>query len=493
MAHTPELEKLERRYDEDPAKWFAQLAEAYRKYQRVEDAIVILNNHLADRPNYVSALIVLGRCHLDLKADPEAQVAFERVLAIDPENIIALKVMGEIAERAGNTDDARTWLTRLLEVDPSNDEARDALEGMGGAAAADAEPETEAAPSVSFGDIAESFEPTALAEEPAPPPAPGGLVIERASEDEAIPATIEMAAITLDPPVAAPELEPVWEAEPEPEPIADHSLDLAPALDGAPAYAAPMDEAPAEAPMERGELELANFDDPGVAPTEGLEPTIGADIGGRGSLAGLPVILPPDEEEAVDEVRGEPEPVVTETMAELYAQQGLMEEARATYQELLSERPGDARLSARLAALDPAPVAAAVNRFAAAETGGVTARSFLQAVLEGRYAPAPITTPASPAPTMDEAYTEEPPPPSGTPTRPASTAYNLGAVFGEESPAPDPSTPSGGVEGGQKGQGKGGFSFDEFFGGGKPAAPPPGSGEGGEDDSFKSWLKGLKT
>ena len=29
MAHTPELEKLERRYDDDPAKWFAQLAEAY--------------------------------------------------------------------------------------------------------------------------------------------------------------------------------------------------------------------------------------------------------------------------------------------------------------------------------------------------------------------------------------------------------------------------------------------------------------------------------
>jgi hypothetical protein len=198
--------------------------------------------------------------------------------------------------------------------------------------------------------------------------------------------------------------------------------------------------------------------------------------------------------EATDELRGEP-PVVTETMAELYAQQGLMEEARATYQQLLSERPGNARLSAKLAALDPSPgsEAAAVNRFAAAETGGVTARSFLQSVLEGRYAPPPITTPASPAPTMDEAYTEEPPPPSGTPTRPASTAYNLGAVFGEESPAPDPSTPSGGVEGGQQGQGKGGFSFDEFFGGAKPAAPPPGSGEGGEDDSFKSWLKGLKT
>ena len=61
MAYEPELEKLERRYQDDPARNFAQLAERYRKDGRLEDALTLLRGHLAERPNYVSGLVVLGR------------------------------------------------------------------------------------------------------------------------------------------------------------------------------------------------------------------------------------------------------------------------------------------------------------------------------------------------------------------------------------------------------------------------------------------------
>jgi tetratricopeptide (TPR) repeat protein len=148
MAYQPELERLERRFQEDPARNFAQLAEAYRKDGRHDDALIILREHLASRPTYVSGLIVLGRCLLDQKNDPEARETFERVLAIDAEHILALRALGEIAERTGDVASARQWYTRLLEIDPMNDEAQAALERLRYAPLAVAEPEPPPEPPV---------------------------------------------------------------------------------------------------------------------------------------------------------------------------------------------------------------------------------------------------------------------------------------------------------------------------------------------------------
>src|SRR5690606_38291126 len=67
------------------------------------------------------------------------------------------------------------------------------------------------------------------------------------------------------------------------------------------------------------------------------------------------------------EVRPEPEPApepaapsATETMADLYVQQGLTAEAIAVYRQLVEARPLDSALRERLAALEsPVPVAVA--------------------------------------------------------------------------------------------------------------------------------------
>ena len=80
------------------------------------------------RPDYASGHIVLGRCLLDKNDNEAAAQAFEHVLELDAENIIALKSLSEIAERRGDHAAARRWLDRLLDVDPMNDEARAALE-----------------------------------------------------------------------------------------------------------------------------------------------------------------------------------------------------------------------------------------------------------------------------------------------------------------------------------------------------------------------------
>ncbi|HEX6644986.1 MAG TPA: tetratricopeptide repeat protein [Gemmatimonadales bacterium] len=134
-----EIAKLESRWRENPqGLTFAPLAEAYRKMRDIPRALEILAEGLGRHPDYIPASIVLGRCQLDLGNDEQAQAAFERVLELDDENVIALKALAEIAERQGRLDEAGARLTSLLQIDRNNDEARiqlarvEALRASGG-------------------------------------------------------------------------------------------------------------------------------------------------------------------------------------------------------------------------------------------------------------------------------------------------------------------------------------------------------------------------
>ncbi len=131
MAQKSELEKLEQRYRENPSQWFAALADSYRKAGELELALEVVQSGIIDRPDYPSAQIVLARVLLDMDRDREAAQAFQRVLSLDAENIIALKNLSELAERQGDIPMAQAWLRRLLEVDPMNEEAESALTRLG--------------------------------------------------------------------------------------------------------------------------------------------------------------------------------------------------------------------------------------------------------------------------------------------------------------------------------------------------------------------------
>src|SRR5574341_1987187 len=136
MPRPSEIEKLEQRYNENREQWFAALADAYRKMGNLDLALDVVRDGLQKRPNYVSGYIVLGRCLLQKPDDGAAAQAFEKVLSLDAENVIALKALSEGSERAGRLADAVRWLSRLLEVDPMNDEAEQGLARLKQAAAA---------------------------------------------------------------------------------------------------------------------------------------------------------------------------------------------------------------------------------------------------------------------------------------------------------------------------------------------------------------------
>lgn len=149
MATSSEIEKLQRRWDENPlGLTFAPLAEAYRKSGDVTKALELLDLGLAQHPHYVPAHIVRGRCHLDAHADGEAELAFLRVTELDAENVIALRGLAELSERAGRLPDAIRRLEMLLEIDRNNEDARGHLEHLRELLAGQSEAGGHAAPDV---------------------------------------------------------------------------------------------------------------------------------------------------------------------------------------------------------------------------------------------------------------------------------------------------------------------------------------------------------
>src|SRR5206468_2463593 len=83
-AYTSEIEKLEKRWAENPkGRNFAPLADAYRKAGELDRAIELCTAGLERHPDYVSAHIVFGRCLIDQKNDPGASAVFRKVLALE--------------------------------------------------------------------------------------------------------------------------------------------------------------------------------------------------------------------------------------------------------------------------------------------------------------------------------------------------------------------------------------------------------------------------
>ena len=102
-----EIERLERKHAENPeGRYFVPLANAYRKSGEVDRAIRVLRQGLAKHPDYVSAHIVLGRCFRDEGNVDAAGAEFQHVLTLDTQNLVALRMLGELAAEDGNDDEA---------------------------------------------------------------------------------------------------------------------------------------------------------------------------------------------------------------------------------------------------------------------------------------------------------------------------------------------------------------------------------------------------
>ena len=494
-----EIEKLERRYAENPqGLTFAPLAEVHRKNGEVQRALDLLGPGLALHPDYIPASIVLGRCHVDLGDVHAAERAFLHVLALDGENVIALKALADISERLFKFEDAERWLQTLLSLDRSNDEAREQLQRVE-TSRRQAEVASSAKP--------DSREESVLGEEITTPagqesdggagdlaaePSPG---FEPPVAEPAVGWVSQSSEISNLPPSRVDDLEPsaLLDSFEEPpgiqfQPPARYDDEVEP-LDGLVGRDLEVpEELPAEFRVETSEdivlrssggsefqvpdasLELSPREPRGErAPFEEEAPL---------SAESHSAIAEPDAS-AVPESLPEPEIVGWEGRNEGPAGEPELASALTTQEP----EPEPALV---LAEPEPAPTPAAApatapkRAYAATETGGRPVAQFFKDILTARP---PVQ---SPPPTVRQA-----PAPSGggAPTRPAADALSLSSVFGEEEASgTPPAVPASGAGTG--------VSFDDFFG--APGATPPQRGTRAPDpknddlDQFHTWLQNLK-
>src|SRR5690349_15392691 len=133
MAGSSRIDELRKKFDENPRRYFAPLANEYRKLGDFDQAIFICQEFLPQQPGHMSGHIVYGQALFEGGRHEEARTVFETALTLDPENLIALRHLGDIARAFGDLVSARGWYQRVLDADPRNDEIAEILQNLGGA------------------------------------------------------------------------------------------------------------------------------------------------------------------------------------------------------------------------------------------------------------------------------------------------------------------------------------------------------------------------
>ena len=124
MASSPKIDELRKKFEENPRRYFAPLAHEYRKAGDTEQAIAICREYLPQQPGHMSGHIVFGQALFEAKQLDEAKTVFETALSLDPENLIALRHLGDITLAAGDKEAATGWYRRVLDADPRNEETQ---------------------------------------------------------------------------------------------------------------------------------------------------------------------------------------------------------------------------------------------------------------------------------------------------------------------------------------------------------------------------------
>lgn len=616
MASSARIEELRKKFEENPRRYFAPLANEYRKAGDVDEAIAICRDYLPQQPGHMSGHIVYGQALYEARQYEEAKSVFETALALDPENLIALRHLGDICLLIGDIEGARGWYGRVLEADPRNEEIQAQLQSLETSSApgtASAEPTPMSSPAV----------PAAGAEQPVPAVvdslstaptvvvSPPTFAVEKTAEPPVMSArneeptvartpagatqSIELDRVVPEVPAApatdSPRLEglettsigpvhtPVEEPrDPSTVPLMDIELSVPaesakPGGESSPAASSPPSAFSTDLPMidlgepaRAADSESGDGDTAGTPPGDAMveataealsvtrpeaAPATRAAAAGPETAPALPAeastpAAPATPAEAPSPV-AESRPFVTETMAELYEQQGHREEALGVYRALLAQRPGDAvlqgkidallsrqgptirELLARVASRRPASAASAASTQAPAETmdefSGIPAAGD-QAMdvpepAAGRAAAMPADTASGSAAGADREESRAEVARSDAfaalfgsapvSSRDETAAQTLAGVFARLGQTPRgaldgaPARPAArdlsldsvfGKEGGPQ---PSTFSFDQFFSHRStqgPATPEQGTGSAPEsaDDvaKFTQWLEGLK-
>jgi tetratricopeptide (TPR) repeat protein len=127
-ASETRIKELELIVERDPATaMYLPLAERMRDNGRVEEAIRLCESR-KNRPGHgVGDAIVLARCYLADGRLGEARAEFEAALALDRENVVALKALAGIHSHQGSPARAVDLYRAVCRIDPGDLESQTAL------------------------------------------------------------------------------------------------------------------------------------------------------------------------------------------------------------------------------------------------------------------------------------------------------------------------------------------------------------------------------
>lgn len=132
------IEKYQKILLKDPtSKAFAALAEAYRERGKAKEAEAVARKGLRHNAEYVSGYVALARALMDQDRIDEALPVVQKATQFDPENILALQLLGACHLYLQNTKSALKAFKMVLFLNPQSEKARKAVEKLETLTAAD--------------------------------------------------------------------------------------------------------------------------------------------------------------------------------------------------------------------------------------------------------------------------------------------------------------------------------------------------------------------
>jgi tetratricopeptide (TPR) repeat protein len=126
-----DIKKYEDMLEKDPNSYcFAPLSELYRKIGMIDDSITIAKRGCELHPEYVGGYMALGRGYLEKGLNAEAREAFEKVVRVTPENLLAQRLLSKIYLDAGENLAAEGALKAILSQSPEDSESRMLLDSL---------------------------------------------------------------------------------------------------------------------------------------------------------------------------------------------------------------------------------------------------------------------------------------------------------------------------------------------------------------------------